>query len=517
METPVIPVEVADRGFLLIKLAMKTIFFLSFFFLNNLPVFSQKHDYIWVLGHNGGTTMDFNSSPLAITFADRDAEMSLTNASICNMTGELLFYTNGCEIFNSVDEVMENGFNLNPGEIHSDYCVPPFSTYPSARSAMVIPKPGDTTLFYLFHQGKRLDLQPIVIAYADKQYYSIIDMSQNNGMGKVMAKNQLMFEDTLWSGDLTAVKHANAIDWWIIVPKAYLNKYYRILLTSAGISEITEQFIGDSTTLGGNGGGQAVFSPDGKRYVRYNPKDGIFVFDFDRETGNLSNFQHVAVAGDSAFVGGAAISPNSRFLYISAETKFFQFDLEAADIAASQILLGEYDGFVSPFATTFFNAQLAPDCRIYVTCFNSANIFHVIHHPDEPGLACGFEQHGVQLATSNAFSIPNFPNYRLGSANPVCDSSIVLSVAGVPLFPAAVQVYPNPASTEVWLSLPAPLFKPGTWRLYNALGQSVHSERLAAGQREAVVSLAGLPAGVYFWRMESGGGMMGSGKLIIAK
>jgi hypothetical protein len=142
-----------ETDFFTIISAMKTIFFLSFFFLNNLPAFAQKHDYFWVLGHNGGTDMNFNTSPVTISFADRNVEMSVTNASICDSLGNLLFYTNGCKIFNMQNVVMENGNNLNPGYIHDNYCVEPFSSYTAHRGALILPFPNDSDKYFLFHLG----------------------------------------------------------------------------------------------------------------------------------------------------------------------------------------------------------------------------------------------------------------------------------------------------------------------------------------------------------------------------
>ena len=38
---------------------------------------------------------------------------------------------------------------------------------------------------------------------------------------------------------------------------------------------------------------------------------------------------------------------------------------------------------------------------------------HIIHNPNERGTAANVEQHGLQLATFNDWSVPNHPNYRL--------------------------------------------------------------------------------------------------------
>jgi PKD repeat protein len=48
------------------------------------------------------------------------------------------------------------------------------------------------------------------------------------------------------------------------------------------------------------------------------------------------------------------------------------------------------------------------------TVINGVAYLHVINEPDSLGLACEVCQHCVELPSVNSFSMPNFPNYRLG-------------------------------------------------------------------------------------------------------
>ncbi|MCB0548394.1 MAG: PKD domain-containing protein [Phaeodactylibacter sp.] len=119
---------------------------------------------------------------------------------------------------------------------------------------------------------------------------------------------------------------------------------------------------------------------------------------------------------DSAWSGGVAISPNSRFLYVSSFKNVYQYDLWAEDIPASKDTVAVWDGFMVPpvFATTFFLMQLGPDGKIYINSNNAVPYLHVINNPDLPGDSCDVCQHCVALPSWNSFSLPNFPNYRLG-------------------------------------------------------------------------------------------------------
>ena len=68
------------------------------------------------------------------------------------------------------------------------------------------------------------------------------------------------------------------------------------------------------------------------------------LFDFDRETGLLSNYQHYAIEDSAIWAVGAAFSPNSRYLYLSSTFDVYQLDTEAPDIAASRQQISHYDG-----------------------------------------------------------------------------------------------------------------------------------------------------------------------------
>jgi hypothetical protein len=242
---------------------------------------------------------------------------------------------------------------------------------------------------------------------------AVIDMSKNNGLGRVVNRKIPVVHDTLILGNLQAVRHANGRDWWIINFKRGSNKYYRVLIDPRGIHNLG---IVEVELPIVNGAGSSVFSPDGKKYVIYTALDNtsgswLNIFDFNRCTGYLSN--QIQIKGIARY-GGVAISPNSRFLYNNKSDTAFQYDLWTADILASRKVVAVYDGFRDPFPVTFYMMQLAPDGKIYSSATSGARFLHVIHRPDEEGMACQYQQHGIQLYKYNDFSVPNFPNYRLG-------------------------------------------------------------------------------------------------------
>jgi hypothetical protein len=279
-------------------------------------------------------------------------------------------------------------------------------------------------------------------------------MRENGGEGAVVQKNEIIISEDIYYGQLTAVKHANGQDWWIFTPvQEETNGYLLFKFTSQGIVDTLYQEIGISTE---NDSGWANFSPDGKKMVRYEPRgDDIFLFDFDRETGLLSNFRHILIEEEEEWYGGVAFSPSSRFLYASSYDYIYQFDTWADDIEASKIVVAEYEYTGEFLEDNFWGLQLGPDCKLYVYC-NSCDVIHVIHNPDEPGLACNFEKGAVQLPWPIFRSQPHFPNYRLG---PVGDEGLpctpVVSVTETVLPEAGLRLWPNPAGEYLLVGLRA--------------------------------------------------------------
>lgn len=240
-------------------------------------------------------------------------------------------------------------------------------------------------------------------------------MSLDNGRGGVTDKNVVIIQDTLnFQG--AACKHTDNGFWWFMAHKERgSNLFYKFLLTADGVQGPSEQSIGRDFTIRGSGSGQACFSPDGSMYAYYDRDIHLMVFDFGRSTGMLSDERLVTVNFEVRF-GGVAFSPSGQFVYVSSDMKVYQYDVTAANLKDSEILVAEYDGYLSDGLSTRFNQmQFGPDCRIYINSPTTIKHLHIIHKPDEKGLACNIEQHGVELPTRHFVSLPNFPNYRLGT------------------------------------------------------------------------------------------------------
>ena len=387
---------------------------------------AQRYDYIWVLGYHGqnphplqnNMTIDFNVAPPAITDLELDDGMSFnfTNTSISDVEGNLLFYTNGIYIADATHEVMENGDSINNMGISQQYSS---TGIPIPQGALILPFPENDSLYYVFHVPVIPDTNGLD-AFIFKLNYSVVDVNKNNGNGSVLEKDVTVIADTLGFGKLTACKHANGRDWWILVRKdeRFSRDVYRLLLTPQGVLNMGKQDAGPEIIYPNGAVGNVVFSPDGTKYVsheiRFNPRNAIDIYDFDRCTGELQHLEHFTMDDSIFLLGGASISPDSRWLYIVTQKTIYQFDLWATNIEATKTEVAEYDGFVGLlFGTIFATPQLAPDGTIWINTV-SDTVMHVIRTPNQPGMKSHVDQHSIHLPVINQKSIPNFPNYRLG-------------------------------------------------------------------------------------------------------
>jgi hypothetical protein len=413
---------------------------------------AQKWDAIWQFGHSipvgdsviYHTRMDFNYDPVKVTGVSPPVgSFAGSVVNMCDSTGKLQFYSDKCRVTGASGlPPMAGGEVFWNEKFDSAYC---YSGSPlGQQSILALPLPDSAGQYLIFDYGFGpidVTIQPL------KLYEARVDMRANNGQGAVVEKFKISILDTLGGGYLTAVRHANGRDWWILVPKYLTNEYYTCLLKPDGFHVMYKQASGIKWGVYDHQG-QATFSPDGSVYARMHCKFGLSIFDFDRCTGRLSNPRNMLVDTVQA-TGGVAISANSRFLYATTTTKLWQFDLKSSDVASSKMLIDTYSGDASLEYGVFYLSYLAPDNKIYIAGISSHRYLSVINRPDSLGLACDFTQHSIHLPSYNFVGLPNYPYFRLGKSAVVCDSTKV-GVETLPGFTIdRIALNPNPAYDRV--------------------------------------------------------------------
>ncbi|MFN0200632.1 MAG: T9SS type A sorting domain-containing protein [Bacteroidia bacterium] len=479
-------------------------------------IFAQKHDNNWVFGYQTcyagdstyiGTQMSFTHDTLEMRPICLPIDLGVTMAAMSTAKGEFLFYTNSFMIADSTGDTLQNsvGLSLTNGNTnnwqHGSYI---------AQSSICLPMPGDSMQYYVFHCDYKELTNPgnPTVYYAPTYYYSIVTFDAAHPNGYVSVKNAPAVTGDFISGTLTACKHGNGRDWWVLIPERVTSTVRRVLISPSGVTEEGSQTL--LTGGGGMGPGQAAFSPDGTKYARL--QGYLDIYDFDRCLGLLIFKETLLCPAINWTSFGMEFSPNSRYIYLNMGEDLYQYDLTSSNVDSSVVHIAHYDGFTPPppyvpLPTAFYLMQNAPDGKIYVSTTNGTPYLHVIHSPDSQGVACNFEQHALLLEGYKCYGMANFPNYRLGALQgSPCDTLSVSNQLAVNS--KQIKVYPNPAQNEVNIELPQGI-KAARFLLYNALGQQVQQADL---QASTLVRLQ-VKQGLYFYQIFERDKMVGYGKL----
>ena len=116
---------------------------------------SQGINNLWMMGYGGlpatppfgGIDINFISGQSVITYLNRSMEFRRAVSTICDSSGNLLFVTNGVYIADATGDTMQNGSGLNPSVYTSWYP----AGLPPPQMNIIIPDPGNSNLYYLFH------------------------------------------------------------------------------------------------------------------------------------------------------------------------------------------------------------------------------------------------------------------------------------------------------------------------------------------------------------------------------
>jgi hypothetical protein len=416
-------------------------------------------------------------------------------------SGNLLFYTNGIYIENGLGEQIENSDSLNAGYIQFDWD-PLIHThgYRLLQGILAIKSINNPQQYYLIH-SLRDKVRFSNDFFTSSTLVTLLDMSENQGHGKVLYKNKPIVSDSL-GFELQAVRHGNGRDWWVLVQKRNTNCFYRLLIDAAGVHLLPELTCGGDT-VPNTDAGTVCFSPDGSKYVYLGVYAGLNIYNFDRCNGTFNNAIHLPIPAlaDSFWYGlGASISSNNRFLYVSVTKELYQFDLEAADVFSNIDTVGVYDGYRRPFGSYFVTSQMAPDGKIYMSCGNGEAVWHVINNPDALGDSCDFQQHGIRLP-SYCNSVPNFPNYRLGALpGSPCDTLTGLDEVARAEKERVLKVFPNPATDIITIDYGfTDWSKTGEvdLEIVNDLGQIVYTQPVPRYSGFQKIEVVKFTAGLY--------------------
>ena len=417
---------------------MKKILCLLFVLLS-LNVFAQKEANNWFFGTGAGVRFQDDGEVSLLTGSPINTNEGCS--SISDASGNLLFYTDGRNVWDRNHVLMPNGNYMEGTGLYGD----PSST----QSAIIIPQKGNPNIYYVFtvdephHQNAEVypaqftgiyDAGGGTVPNDDDGFnngfnYSVVDLSvngSNGSIGDVISRNAHLItynpantEEIKYkcSEKVTALKKNDGTGYWVVTH--FINKFYAFEVTAEGVNEtpVVTTITPTIPTSGyrRNAIGCLKASPNGKMlaaaHVQNSTVTGssdengtVLLYDFNNTTGIVSN---PVVISQNTMPYGVEFSQKSQKLYVSydnSSTSAFggvhQYNLLSADIPASDILVGT----TSQSGTL----QLAPNGKIYRAVVDS-NVLDVINAPDENGNLCDFVNGALFLGQGRSFfGLPPF-------------------------------------------------------------------------------------------------------------
>ncbi|MBK7109229.1 MAG: T9SS type A sorting domain-containing protein [Bacteroidetes bacterium] len=475
--------------------------------------FSQ-YDANWTFGDGTGL---FFSEDTIIPFESSISGFE-AQASISDSSGNLLFYTNGQNVWNREHELMPNGTGLKIGKLSPD------SAFGSSitQGVIILPMPLSERMYYIFYNKDN--------ALENGLDYCVVDMDAESGLGDVIEKNITILERPT-TEKMQAVQHANGRDWWLMIHSSIIitdedwpDYITTFLITPSGIEGPFDQEPGFETVDDDNynGLGQMKFNRQGNM-LAYTRGKHVELADFDRCTGLLSNWYTIKNVHEYGTYG-CEFSPDGTKLYItggivspSNNTQLYQYCLNCKDEiidSTKQLIYKEnFEDF------KLGQLQLGTNNRIfiamtyiypdYIFSFQNMNL-SIINTPNNIGLSSDFDTLTLSLNGKGVKGgLPNMPNYNLGAlAGSGCDT-VISGVINSEQLKNAITFYPNPAYDYIIIS--GDINANDILKIYSADGRVVLQEKINTTNTK--VDISKLPPGVYVIQISEDGLVKYSEKL----
>lgn len=371
----------------------------SYIFLLSHWAFSQQEASNWYFGENAGITFDLNSGNI-INQNNGSLNTREGCATISDDFGNLLFYTDGTYVWDKNHAIMPGGTGL-------------YGDSSSAQSAIIVPKPNDNFLYYIFTVDNDIN------GFDFGLNYSVVDMSRNGGSGEIIQKNFNLLEKC--SEKITAVlKDCISDSIWLIAfasengDDEIFDTYHAYEISNSGINPSAIKSTFNLAVFDARG--YLKLSPDGTKVASANATNGLYIYDFDNQTGKLSNeiYLFINANNNADMPYGVEFSPNSRLLYVHSSNDYFnlenpeqsnnptnhfstltQFNLSANNIQNSEITIDDRNLYRGAL-------QLGPNGKIYralsATYIQGLPYLGVINNPDVVGLGCDYQHNAVNLS-----------------------------------------------------------------------------------------------------------------------
>jgi hypothetical protein len=325
-------------------------------------------------------------------------------------------------------------------------------------------------------------------------YHDSIRISPTTGLAELISPSLNPVLPIQVSERLTAIRHGNGKDWWILTtnaigPSLALSDHMLMLRLGLGGISFVDSFAMSTISIMG----EMVASSDGSliavaslfSYGLF--VDGLVLFDFDRCDGK---FYEKRVLDFNRGMYSVEFSSSGELVYVSTDGRSTIdcgiFQLEAEDsLAVPQRIYDCRD----QLGRVVGQMERGPDGRIYFTVGNNTfdpliGFLNTIFHPDSSGDASHVIEAYLPIGfSSNVYlSLPNHPNYYLGP-DPRCsgDTTTTDTTSAIAPVPEALswKVYPTLSEGTVTVETSSP---GGDITVLDAMGRTVMRTAMEGGR-----------------------------------
>jgi len=340
---------------------------------------------IWYFGQNAG--IDFNTPP-GTTAISGPINSPEGVSVISDRNGQVIFSTDGVRVYDRNDN--EIIIPVPPG-IGGENT--------SAQSALILPVPGDETLYYIF------TTQEVHGTNTYELRYSLYDIKLNSGDGGLAEFNQLLFSRS--TERITG--NAN----WLIAHEYGNNSFRAYQITPTGINSPVITSIGSDHVITDAYNGQGYMRLGGQNQLvvalpSFNVSNFLEIFDFDNATGVVSNFRSVDLNATAQQVYGVEFAGNKLFATLRGTPDSFLREIYF-DFQGNPVLIPPVAPISGPFNAELGAIQLGPDGQVYVAV-NNQNSLGVIQVNGDTLQLSNFVLNGFALdgGTQSTLGLPNF-------------------------------------------------------------------------------------------------------------
>jgi gliding motility-associated-like protein len=370
-----------------------------------LQATAQNEENIWAFGSQAG--LDFTSPAPVAAFNNLFPGLG-GSASVCDASGQLLFYTNGFWVWDKNHHIMPEltggvgGYTMPTATSVGYPPLMPWIGGHATQEAAICNAPGQPGKYYLFSLCNNGQL-----------YYSMVDMILNAGDGGIVSGKKGVFLAGNLAEKLTVVKGCN--NNWLLVRSLTSNQYLSFEVNDTGIVAVPVISNVGHLPLSWYKSGVIKFSPNGQKMVaacNQSNKNtgGLELYDFDPVSGILSNAVLLDSSNTLGYYYGACFSPDNSKLYASTSAFAYSGTFYYGKVRQFDLSLGSMPAVIASNTIVYTDNVYQPgflgdlkrgkNGKIYMGGGNPVSglpFMHIINTPNNAGAGCSFAPNALAM------------------------------------------------------------------------------------------------------------------------